>query len=92
MEKFLIEVLHGGDKESCLLSIQSFLAARSHYVSSVEFGCLEGEHKAWLIIKTKSEKDAMRVIPAAYQQNAKITKIHKFTRKQIDESLLDYSA
>ena len=89
MEKFLIEIKNGGDVASCLRSIQSFLSSRTHFVTSVEWGCLEGEHKAWLIIKTANRADALRIIPAAYRQNAKITKLHKFTGKEIDETMLE---
>ena len=89
MEKFLIEIKNGGDRASCLRSIQSFLSTRSHYVTSVEWGCIEGEHKAWLIIKTENRADALRIIPAAYRQNAKITKLHKFSGKDIDETLME---
>jgi hypothetical protein len=89
MGKYLIEVKHGGDKNSCLLAIQSFLASRSHYVSSVEWGCLEGERKAWLIIKTENKETALRILPAAYRQNAKITEIHKLTLKEIDQAVMD---
>jgi hypothetical protein len=88
MEKYLIEIKNGGDRASCLRSIQSFLSTRSHFVTSVEWGCIEGEHKAWLIIKTGNRDDAMRIIPSAYRQNAKITRLYKFTGKEIDESML----
>jgi hypothetical protein len=90
MEKFLIEIRNGGDRASCLRSIQSFLSSRTHFVTSVEWGCIEGEHKAWLIIKTGNREDAMRIIPAAYRQNAKITRLHKFTGKEIDESMIEH--
>jgi hypothetical protein len=92
MDKYLIEVTHGGDKSSCVRAIQVFFASRSHLVSRVEWGCIEGEQKAWLIIKTKNKKDAIRILPAAYRQNAKITKLHKFTRKMIKEAKQDYQA
>jgi len=90
MEKFLIEIRNGGDRATCLRSIQSFLSSRSHFVTSVEWGCIEGEHKAWLIIKTGNREDAMRIIPAAYRQNAKITRLQKFTGKEIDETMVEY--
>ena len=90
MEKFLIEIRNGGDTASCLRSIQSFLSSRTHFVTSVEWGCLEGENKAWLIIKTGNRADAMQIIPAAYRPYAKITKLHKFTGKEIDESMLEH--
>ena len=92
MEKYLIEIKNGGDRASCLRSIQSFLSSRTHYVTSAEWGCLEGENKAWLIIKTSNSADAMRIIPAAYRQHAKITKLHKFKGKDIDQALLDQAS
>ena len=92
MEKYLIEIKNGGDRASCLRSIQSFLSSRTHYVTSAEWGCLEGENKAWLIIKTSNSSDAMRIIPAAYRQHAKITKLHKFKGKEIDQEMLDQAS
>ena len=89
MEKYLIEIKNGGDRASCLRSIESFLSSRTHYVTSAEWGCLEGEHKAWLIIKTTNSADALRIIPAAYRQHAKITRLHKFNGKEIDQAFQD---
>jgi hypothetical protein len=89
MEKYLIEIVNGGDRASCLRSIQSYLSSRTHYFSSAEWGCLEDEHKAWLIIKTGNSADALRIIPAAYRQHARITRLHKFKGKEIDQATSD---
>ena len=89
MEKFLIEIINGGDRVSCLRSIQSFLSSRMHFVTSVEWGCLEGEDKAWLIIETGNREDALRIIPAAYRQGAKITKLHILNGREIDDKLFE---
>ena len=90
MEKFLIEVPHGEDKSSCMRAVQVFLSSGSHFVTHAEWGCLDGHHKAWLIVETKNKHDARRILPAAYQRNAKIVKLHKFTRKDIEKSVMDY--
>ena len=90
MEKFLIEVPHGGDKASCVRAVQIFLASGSHFVTNAEWGCTDGEHKAWLIVEVDSKEDARRILPSAYRVNAKITKINKFTREQMDETVLNY--
>ena len=90
MEKFLIEVPHGGDKASCVRAVQVFLTSGSHFVTNAEWGCKDGDHKAWLIVETENKEAAMRILPAAYQQNAKIIKINKFTRKDMEEKLLDH--
>jgi hypothetical protein len=81
MGKYLIEIKNGGDKTSCIRAIEAFLDSRSALVESVDWGCIEEERKAWLIIKTNSKQAALQVVPAAYRQNAKTTKLHKFNRK-----------
>jgi len=92
MEKYLIEVPHDGNKASCNQAIQVFLASGSHFVTHAEWGCMDGDHKAWLIVETKDKREAMRILPSAYQQDAKIIKINKFTRKDLEGEVLDHHA
>lgn len=87
MSKYIIEVTHGGDKTSCIRSIQVFLSSRNHYVSSAEWGCNNEENKAWLIIESENKEAALRILPAAYQHSAKITKLHRFSEKTILENI-----
>jgi hypothetical protein len=90
MEKFLIEVPHGGDKASCERTVKVFLASGSHFVTNADWGCQDGDHKAWLIVEVEDRHAAERILPSAYQQNAKITKINKFTRKDMEETVLNH--
>ena len=92
MEKFLIEVPHGGDKASCLQAVKVFLASGSHFVTHAEWGCRDGDHKAWLMVEVKDRHAAERILPSAYQQNAKITKINKFTRKDMEEAVHNHES
>ncbi len=71
-------------------AVQVFLSSGSHFVTHAEWGCLDGHHKAWLIVETKNKHEARRILPAAYQRNAKIVKLHKFSRKDIETSVMDY--
>jgi len=87
MEKFLIEVPHEGDQRTCTQAVQDFLASGSHFVTNAEWGCKDGNHKAWLIIEAENREEARRILPSAYKMNATITKISKFTRKDMEETL-----
>ena len=89
MEKFLIEVPHGSDKVSCSQAVQVFLDSGSHFVTNAEWGCMDGDHKAWLIVEIENKEAAMRLLPSSFQADAKIIKINKFTRKDMDEVILD---
>ena len=90
MEKFLIEVPHGEDKTSCKRAVQVFLSSGSHFVTNAEWGCMDGDHKAWLIVETENKEAAKRILPASYQQDAKIISIRKFTRKDMEETIMDH--
>jgi hypothetical protein len=85
MEKYLIEVPHGADRASCVRAIQEFRRSGSHFVTHADWGCLDGEHKAWLVVETEDKEAARRILPSAYQQGAKITLLHQFTRKEIGQ-------
>jgi len=85
MEKFLIEVPHGEDKNSCLRAIQVFLRSGSHFVTNADWGCMDGDHKAWLMVEVENKETAIRILPAAYRQGAKITRLHRFTKEDIGE-------
>ena len=85
MEKFLIEVPHGEDKASCMRTIQVFLRSGSHFVTHADWGCMDGDHKAWLMVEVENKEAARRILPAAYQQGAKIIQLHKFSREEIVE-------
>jgi hypothetical protein len=89
MEKYLIEVPHGGDKASCVQAIKVFLASGSHFVTHAEWGCTDGDHKAWLMVEVEDKHAAERILPSSYRRNAKITKITKFTRKDMEEAVLE---
>ena len=89
MEKYLIEVPHGGDKASCLRAIKIFLASGSHLISNADWGCKDGEHKAWLSVEIESKEEAMRLVPPALRAEAKIIRLHQFTREDVGLTILE---
>lgn len=90
MDKYLIEVPHEGTKKACMMAVQTFMQSGSHFVTHAEWGCMDGEHKAWMIVEVESKEEALRILPSHYRRNAKITRIIKFTRKQMEEVVDDY--
>ena len=58
MAKYLIEVAHGEDKRSCQEAIQIFLASGSHFISNADWGCMDGEHKAWMVVEVEDKAEA----------------------------------
>lgn len=85
MSKFLIEVPHGEDKLSCLRAIQVFLNSGSHFLTHADWGCKDGEHKAWLVVEVDNKESARQILPPSYRSEAKIVSLNKFTRDEMDE-------
>ena len=66
-------------------AIQVFLRSGSHFVTNADWGCMDGDHKAWLMVEVENKETALRILPAAYRQGVKITRLHRFTREEIGE-------
>jgi hypothetical protein len=80
MNKYLIEVSQGSYKISNMRASYIFKRSGSHFVTHAEWGYLDGKYKAWLVAETEDEKEAMRILPSAYRQSAKIILLNKFSR------------
>ncbi len=87
MAKFLIEVPHEAEKRACLRAIQILLRTGSHYLTNAEFGCYDGEHKAWVIIEVDSKEQARGILPPVYRSRAKIVNLSRFKLEEVDDML-----
>jgi hypothetical protein len=85
MKKFLIEVPHGADQNACEEAIRIFLSTGSHFMTNAEWGCKDGEHKAWIILEIDSKEDAMYILPPAYRRSAKVVELTRFTSEEMFE-------
>lgn len=90
MARFLIEVPHEAEERACALVVQIFLKTGSHYLTNAEWGCMDGEHKAWIIVEAESKENARIVLPPAFRSEARIVKLNRFTMEEIDEILVHH--
>jgi hypothetical protein len=87
MAKFLIEVPHEAEEIACLRAIEIFLKSGSHFLTRADWGCMDGEHKAWIILEADDKEDARHVLPPAYRPQAKIISLTGFALEDVEESL-----
>ncbi len=87
MAKFFIEVPHNPEKIACARVVEIFLKTGSHFLSNADWGCLDGDHKAWIIVEVDSKDEARFILPPAFRAQAKIVQLNKFTMAEIDEIL-----
>lgn len=83
MHKYLIEVPHDKSDEACLNAVKIFFETGSHFLANADWGCHDGEHKAWLLVEVDNKDQARQILPPAYRSEAKITLLHKFTREEM---------
>jgi hypothetical protein len=87
MAKYLVEVSHSPDKIECLHTIQIFLSSGSHFLTHADWGCLDGEHKAWFVIEVASKEEALQIVPSYYRNNTKIVRLGTFNLKEVESML-----
>jgi hypothetical protein len=85
MTRFFIEVPHDEDEASCVQVVNVFLNSGSHFLTHADWGCMDGEHKAWFILEAESKEEAMHVVPPAFRHEARIVALNKFTKEEMNE-------
>jgi len=87
MTRFLIEVPHEAEKIACARAVRVLLTTGSHFLTHADFGCLDGEHKAWIIVEGENKEEVRSILPPTYRSQAKIVKLNNFTLEAIEEIL-----
>ncbi len=84
MPRFLIEVPHEEEEIACAKVVQVFLNTGSHFLSHADWGCMDGVHKAWIIVDVENKEEARCVLPPAFRDQAKIVQLNYFTMEEIN--------
>jgi len=79
MARYLVEVPHDNRKEACEMAVRAFLETGSHFVTGADWGCSDGEHKAWMIVDVGSKDEALSILPPFFRKSAKVTSLERFT-------------
>jgi hypothetical protein len=92
MARFLIEVPHEPQGAACARAVQTFLQSGSHFLMNADWGCMDGEHKAWIILEVDDKEQARAVLPPRFRSDAKITGLNKFKMKEMEAMLRSHLA
>lgn len=87
MTRYLIEVPHENNKDACKQAVQAFMETGSHFMTHADWGCGDGEHKAWFIVELESKDEAKSILPPLFRENAKIIELQRFTVKESDKTI-----
>ena len=84
MPKFIVEVPHSGDQLACARLVQMFLQTGSHFLMNADWGCVDGIHKAWILLEADNREEARSVLPPAIRSEAAVIQLNKFSMEQVE--------
>jgi hypothetical protein len=90
MARFLVEVPHDAETIACARIVEIFLKSGSHFLTHADWGCCDGEHKAWFIANVGSKEEAWAILPPALRLQAKIVGLNCFNVEDIDKILYEH--
>ncbi len=91
MTRYLIEVPHEDSKDACDQAVKAFMETGSHFMTNADWGCGDGEHKAWFIVDLDSKEQAMTILPPLFRENAKIVELQQFNVETSEETIQKHS-
>jgi hypothetical protein len=84
MPRFLIEVPHESEVVACTKAVRVFLETGSHFLTHADWGCMDGDHRAWMIVDAESKEEARAIVPPAFRSLARIVGLNEFSLEQIE--------
>ena len=69
---------------ACARVVQIFLKTGYHFLTNADWGCSDGEHKAWIVAEVDSKEEAGAILPPAMRSQAKIVRLNGFTMEKVD--------
>jgi len=85
--RFLIEVPHEVTTVACARAVEVFLRTGSHFLTHADWGCRDGEHKAWIVAEVDSRDEARAIVPPAFRPQAKVVQLNEFSMEEIEDIL-----
>ena len=83
--RFLIEIPHENTLAACVGAVDVFLKTGSHFLSHADWGCKDGEHKAWIIVDIDNKDAARALVPPAFRSQAKIVQLTTFSMDDLGD-------
>jgi len=87
MTKFLIEVPHEARKEACEEAVRIFQETGNHFMTNADWGCMDGEHKAWMLLSMDSKENVRNILPPAFRKQAKVVELVKFETEDLEKNV-----
>ena len=92
MAKFLIEVEHDAETVACARVVKILLESGSHFLSNAEWGCMDNDHRAWMIVEVDDKHEALAIVPPGMRSRTRVTGLNRFKLDKIVAILKQHGA
>ncbi len=69
MPQYMIQHFHDPSPKECFRILDAFVAIGAHYLTNAFWGCLAGEHTAWIIVEADNDHQARLMAPPVIPQD-----------------------
>lgn len=83
VETFKYLVISPHTPEGCLKAMDEVSAMGPGALEKFDFGCMEGDHTGYAIVRAASANEALKVVPDSLRAKARAVKLHKFTAMEL---------
>ena len=59
-------------KIECLRAVSVLMSSGSHFITNADWGCYDGNHKAWFFMEAANKEEALMVVPPAFRKDTNI--------------------
>jgi hypothetical protein len=87
MPRFLVEVPHEAETIACARAVKLLLETGSHFLTHADFGCEDGDHRAWIVVECDTKSEAKMMLPSTYRDGARIVGLNKFSLEEMNSLL-----
>jgi hypothetical protein len=91
MARFLIEVPHPEESVACARAVKLLLETGSHYLTHADFGCMDNDHRAWIVVDVEDKMAAKMTLPPGDRAHATIVGLNKFSLEFLDDFIKQHA-
>jgi len=81
MKKFLVISEH--TREDCVKAVQHFKQYHMNFMTHFEWGCKDGDHRAYAFVDAESHDHARMAVPPALRDKSRAVCVVRFTEKDL---------
>jgi hypothetical protein len=69
----------------CMTAMDEVAGLGKDVLAKYEWGCMSGDHTAYIKVQAKNESEALKTVPASIRSKARAIKMTKFTLEEIQK-------